>query len=425
MIFKIVALLLIVNVIGTIVLWKRDKSLLYVIYSFSILFFFGVSTYSDLNPEWKQYQYQYRDLLTQKETDPEKKAMISDFPIKIRQVWNKELGVTDRCTTCHLGVDNPDMADAPAPFTFHKAAHIQDDGVIVHDFEDIGCTICHQGQGLGTDKYRAHGIDLAHWELPIYPVGKTSMVEASCSQCHEALAAVEQWEPLDGAEMISDARTFADGDNDFSIQCRDCHSIYGLGEILAPDLGSFGESTEHEFEATHIMDFVEGKKNKYNWTYQHFLDPQKITPDNKELGLEETIMPNFEMSEELARKFVVWVYSMKESKVPVKFRYRPKPKKKKSVAEQIAGLYTPEEFAGLPKGEKLFIRRNCWICHTIHGKGGKLAPDLSKVGKRRSEEWMIRHFKDPRSVSQKSFMPQFNLTDTQIMELVDYLKTLE
>ncbi len=419
--------LLIANVVGTIIFWTRDKHLLYALYSVSILAFFVLTVYEDYTPEWKDYQRQYVKLLIEKESDAKKKEDLSNFPIAIKQIWNKELKIADRCTTCHLGVDNPDMADARQPFKYHPVAHVKDDGMIIHDFNEIGCTMCHQGQGLATTEHLAHAFHVPHWELPMYPIGKEGMVQASCPACHDELSAPKDYRLLKGAEMITDSREFAEGDNDMEIECRECHTYYGIGEVLAPDLTAFGEKTAHEFEATHIMNYVEGDKTKYEWTLQHFLNPQKITPDDEELGMEETIMPNFEMSREQAHKLTVWVFSMKESAVPVKYRYRPAApptSSKPSVAEQIAGLYTPEEFAALSKGEKLFLRTNCWICHTIRGKGGKLGPDLTKVGKKRDEAWMLKHFKDPRSVTQKSFMPKFNLSDEQMHELVVYLQTL-
>ncbi|MGK7346604.1 MAG: c-type cytochrome [Candidatus Nitrospinota bacterium M3_3B_026] len=425
----IVALILLANVAGVIALWKRDKAVLYVFLSFSLLVLFGLTTYEDFTPQWRDYQRQYRDMLVSIETDPVKKQEAARFPIEIRQIWNDELGIADRCTSCHLGVDNPNMKDAPQPFSYHEAAHIMDDGTIIHRFNNVGCTVCHQGQGRATNEKEAHARGIPHWEHPMYPTGEWSMVQASCSQCHEELTRPEDYGFLPGAEMIMDARDFAAGQNELEIRCDFCHTIYGIGEVVAPDLSGYGETTEHEFEGTHMMKYVEGEKTKYSWTFQHFIDPKKITPDDPEHGIEETIMPNFNMSEEMAHKLTVWVYSMRESDIPVKYRYRPEVKelaeKRGQVQQQIAGLYTPEEYAKLSEGEKLFLKYNCWVCHTIHGKGGKIGPDLSKVGKRRKDEWMVKHFKDPRSVSQKSFMPQFNLNEDQIAELVEYLKTLQ
>lgn len=422
---KIVLIILAANILGTIVLWTRDKNMLYALLAMSTLILFGVTVYEDYTPEWKEYQRSYIKALVEKEPDPAKKIERAKFPIQIRQIWNKEMGVVDRCITCHLGVDNQDMADAPQPFKFHPAAHVLENGKTVHEFNEIGCTICHQGQGLATTEKLAHAYHVPHWELPMYPVGEKGMVQASCPLCHDELVDPERFDLLEGAEMITDSRSFAQGSNELEAMCTECHAIYGIGEVVAPDLAKFGESTAHEFELTHIMNFVEGEKNKYEWTYQHFLDPQKITPESEELGIEETIMPNFEMSDEQAHKMTVWVYSMKESNVPLKYRFRKKVERKPSVQEQIARLYSPKEFAEIVEGEKLFLRTNCWVCHTIRGKGGKLGPDLSKVGKKRSEAWMIKHFKDPRSVSQKSFMPQLNLSDKQIADLVAYLKTLQ
>ncbi|MBI4665515.1 MAG: c-type cytochrome [Nitrospinae bacterium] len=423
----IVAAILIINVLGFIVLWKREQSLLYAIFSVSILFLFGLTTYKDMTPEWKQYQYKYRDMLVAHEEDPEMRKEAAKFEIKIRQIWNKELGVADRCISCHLGWENPDMKDAPQPFTYHKAARILENGRTVHDFNKTGCVICHQGQGLGTNKLDAHARDIHHWETPMYPTGQFGMVQASCPQCHEEV--YRQGTDLEGAEMLLDARDYASGQNPLQIECVSCHTIRGVGEVVAPDLTSYGESTEHEFEATHNMKHVEGAKEKYEWTLQHFLNPQKISPADPEHGVEETIMPNFEMPKETAHMLTTWVYSNKESKVPLKYRYRLQiaegEKKHGGLVQEIAGLYTPAEYAELAEGEKLVLRYNCWVCHTIHGKGGKLAPDLTKVGTRRKEEWMVKHFKDPRSVTQKSFMPKFNLSDEQISELVTYLKTLQ
>jgi len=418
--------ILIGNILGVIILWTRDKTLLYAMFSVSILLLFGMTTFKDIEPEWKAYQRQYRKLLMDKESDPAKKHELSRFDIKIRQIWNRELGVADRCTTCHLGVDNPDMKEAPEPFKYHKDAHMTEDGRIIHDFNKVGCTICHQGQGLGTNKVDAHAREIEHWDAVMWPTGKFSMVQASCPKCHEEVR--EKGTDLPGAEMISDGRDFAAGQNPLEIECISCHTINGVGEVVAPDLTNYGESTEHEFEGTHNMKHVEGVKDKYEWTLQHFVDPKKISPADPEHGVEETIMPNFQMTKEQAHMMTTWVHSFKESIVPVKYRYRPTPaeaSKRGSLQAQIAGLYTPEEFSQLSQGEKLFLKNNCWVCHTIHGKGGKLAPDLSKVGTRRADDWMIKHFKDPRSVSQKTFMPKFTLSEEQMAELVVYLKTLK
>ena len=47
-------------------------------------------------------------------------------------------------------------------------------------------------------------------------------------------------------------------------------------------------------------------------------------------------------------------------------------------------------------GEKLFQGDgNCWLCHMIDGKGGRVGPDLSSVGNRRSPEFLAEKIRNP------------------------------
>ena len=65
--------------------------------------------------------------------------------LDIRQDLLPGLQRVDRCTTCHLGVEDPTMKNAPQPFTFHA-------NLAPHVPAKFGCTVCHGGQGLATDK---------------------------------------------------------------------------------------------------------------------------------------------------------------------------------------------------------------------------------------------------------------------------------
>src|SRR5574341_728969 len=63
--------------------------------------------------QWAAYQQAYARLAssqagTSAEVSPE-----------IVQIEIPALGRVDRCTTCHLGVKNPALADAPEPFRAH------------------------------------------------------------------------------------------------------------------------------------------------------------------------------------------------------------------------------------------------------------------------------------------------------------------
>jgi len=70
-------------------------------------------------------------------------------------------------------------------------------------------------------------------------------------------------------------------------------------------------------------------------------------------------------------------------------------------------------------------RNDCTACHSIYGKGGKLGPDLTHVGSKRDADWLMRHFKDPQSVSPGSIMPKVFLQDRELKELTDYMLSLK
>ena len=67
----------------------------------------------------------------------------------LRQIWLADLGRVDRCTTCHLGIDDPVFANAAQPFRTHPGTWLT-----THPADRFGCTICHDGEGQATD-YRS------------------------------------------------------------------------------------------------------------------------------------------------------------------------------------------------------------------------------------------------------------------------------
>ncbi|MCH7962885.1 MAG: cytochrome c [Bacteroidetes bacterium] len=84
---------------------------------------------------------------------------------------------------------------------------------------------------------------------------------------------------------------------------------------------------------------------------------------------------------------------------------------------------------------EIIYKRTCIACHTI-GSGRLVGPDLKNVFNKRSEEWIISFVKssqrmikrrDPDAVVlfneyNKSIMPDQNLTDDQIKDVMRYIK---
>ncbi len=111
----------------------------------------------------------------------------------------------------------------------------------------------------------------------------------------------------------------------------------------------------------------------------------------------------------------------------------------------IAHQYTEQQALG----RKIFYSNGCNYCHTQYvreedtamgavSQGGnyvfdqpltlgseRTGPDLSYIGRKRSEAWEIEHLKDPRSLSPMSIMPNFNfLSDEELQAVAAYLFAL-
>lgn len=69
-------------------------------------------------------------------------------------------------------------------------------------------------------------------------------------------------------------------------------------------------------------------------------------------------------------------------------------------------------------------KEGCFSCHSFHGHGGTIGPDLASEGSRkRSDAWLIGHFKDPQALSPNSVMPDFGrLTNRQLKVLSAFLQ---
>ena len=78
----------------------------------------------------------------------------------------------------------------------------------------------------------------------------------------------------------------------------------------------------------------------------------------------------------------------------------------------------------IAQGERVYRDMNCVYCHAIRGKGGSVGPQLDKLVGEETEEWLIKHFRDPRSTSPGSKMPQLNLLDDEIKSLTAYMKSI-
>jgi cbb3-type cytochrome c oxidase subunit III len=274
--------------------------------------------YKEMSPEWKAYQKEYKELLIQNAPDKALKDKAKSFEIDIRQIYLGTLNRVDRCTSCHMGAENPLMVDAKIPFKLHSGDYLKH-----HPADSFGCTICHNGQGRAINEREAHGVGHdSYWDRPIIPF---EFIQSSCASCH-------------GFEMLKKegADKIASGEKLFRERgCKGCHKLDRVGGVLGNALDGVGSQPVAYFP----MKGVEGERTIYTWLKEHFDDPRNIV-------LESEMLAN--LTDEESNLLTTYVLSLRSEEVPKKYR-------------RIKGMPTTE----ISKNEGEFLyKMYCIACHT-------------------------------------------------------------
>jgi mono/diheme cytochrome c family protein len=334
---------------------RRLPQLFFVLSTFALVILIA-ALWKASTPEWKKYQRQFRQLEAQGEPNAVTKAAVLATPPQIHQVMLTGLQRVDRCTTCHLGVEDPTMKNPPQPFQYHA-------GLGPHIPSKFGCTICHGGQGLATEKDAAHG-NVQFWQTPLL---SREYIRASCGRCHKE-------GDLPGVPELAEGRRL------FEMQgCRGCHKLAGVGGSIGPDLTE--EGAHHRSP---------------EWLEHHFLAPNEVSSGSA--------MPNFHFTKEQARALTYYMLSL--------------------TSEEMGSYYSSLRLIPSPEyGRQLFVERNCIVCHSIGGVGSKSGPDLLSVTKRHSLSWLDEQLVNPQQVYPGSSMPEYDLEANARKAIVAFMAT--
>ena len=217
--------------------------------------------------DWRQYQSEYRDLVTRMVESQPDNGEILKIQKQIRQVALDDLDRVDRCISCHLGIEDPRMSGAVQPHTVHPGDHLKH-----HPVQQFGCTICHDGQGRALDRLKAFGREKkVHWD---YPLLEDPYIQSSCGACHLTLFS-------DHVEL-GQTEVFREGQSIFNREgCLGCHKARGVGGTIGPDLTEQGEKTKHEYSFQNIQ----GEQSISNWMMEHFRDPEMVSPGSAMLAI--------------------------------------------------------------------------------------------------------------------------------------------
>jgi len=314
--------------------------------------------------QWHSYQRKYLGLIRDR---GDAISLRRRFEPGIHQIWLPELGVVDRCTTCHLGLKEASLSDVTQqPFRKHP--------VVPHSLDAFGCVICHGGQGQATTVVEAHHSERAG-EEPILP---TRYIESGCGQCHQ--------NSLPGTPQLNLGRTMLS-----RYGCVHCHAV------TRPD-GSKVAATDHPPSLVHIAD-----KTTREWLFSWLKDPQAYAAS--------TTMPNFKLSAADASDISAYLVNSSSPK-----------------AGDTAADAKPAANADPAAGPSLYGESFCASCHSVQNAagnlvGGDLGPELTRIGNKAKPEWLAAWLQNPRVYDSTTPMPHYRFTPQQIATLVAFLQT--
>lgn len=77
------------------------------------------------------------------------------------------------------------------------------------------------------------------------------------------------------------------------------------------------------------------------------------------------------------------------------------------------------------KGEKVYKDAKCSVCHKIGTVGGKMGPELTKVGATRDAAWLAKYLVNPKGENPKNKMPAVKAKGADLDDLIAYLVSLK
>jgi len=332
--------------------------------SVSLLIAMAIAPAKDYFSEWRGYQRGYLSFIHDR---GDAVSLRRRFEPGIQQVWLPDLGVVDRCTTCHEGLREASLTDVSTqPFSRHP--------VIPHSLTAFGCVICHGGQGAATTVAEAHYSTRAG-EMPILPA---RYIEAGCGQCHQ--------NTLPGTPQLNQGRQIL-----ARYGCVHCHSI------KLPD-GTAMTASDDPPALLHIAD-----KTTREWLVSWLKDPQAYAAS--------ATMPNYKLSDADARDISAYLMS---SSTP-------------QAGDTTAAIVKPAAEADASAGPTLYGESFCASCHAVQNAagnlvGGDLGPELTRIGNKIKPEWLFAWLQNPRVYDPSTLMPHYRFTPQQAATLVDYLE---
>ncbi len=327
---------------------------------------------------------------------------IAKEQVKLRQVFNNELKIVDRCQSCHVTADRKGFTDKlfKHPFRSHpdvfflpaaaKAEgetakkEVKDEDtppppprvmniLAVHPVEQFGCAVCHRGQGFAASSVKdAHG----ELEFVTMPLLRGEFAQATCLKCHQ------QETELKGAPVLNEGRRLA-----VEYGCIGCHT--------------FAQLTPEEADRQVAPDLRELRKKLISpqWLVDWIENPKKFRPTTK--------MPHFYLTREQAEQIAAYLWQ--------------------NADKPLADVEQPPSFPPqvIAAGNELFETVGCLACHSLYGKKGEgdFAPHLARIGEKMRYDYLVSWLMNPKNHQPNGRMPSLRLTRQEASNIAAYLTT--
>jgi mono/diheme cytochrome c family protein len=167
------------------------------------------------------------------------------------------------------------------------------------------------------------------------------------------------------------------------LNCLTCHTFFGVGGTVGPDLTG------------------EGSRVRREWATTFLADPYLIRP------LLQARMPSFHLAEKDNSALVNYFRTV-------------------LVDDRVKIGRFPNGPQGAAFGKSLFTQQyGCTACHELNGAGGRIGPALDNAGQRLETDWVFAWLKDPQAIIPETQMPNFDLNDRVAEALTAYVMSLK
>ena len=308
----------------------------------------------------------------------------------------------DRCQTCHLAADRPGYEDYPQPFTTHPNLDTYLGSASPHPLDQIGCTVCHEGQGQSVNfietyhtprsEEQAHeweeehgwSVEQAHfWDYPMLPADLT---EASCAKCHKQQVFIPEANQINLAYSTYERAG-----------CYACHKTRGFEDLRKP--GPILTRIDSKLTEDWVKTWVRNPRAVKSATWM-----PRVWYNRNSSAPEDAVRNEVEIDATVAYLFA------------------------NSEAYEPAIINPPRGDAA--RGEQVARAIGCLGCHVIDegrveaGTHRTFGQPLQGIGSKTTYEWIYNWVRDPKHYSTDTYMPDLRLTDAEVADVATYLSGL-